>query len=83
VGTSCCGGRDRAAAYAFGCPQVLSEKTVLTGLDRARHISALPGGSYEVSSVPIVESSREESTPRQQDRAAVRAWFTELKRLRK
>src|SRR4051812_39491344 len=82
VGISCSGGGIRAAAYALGCLQVLGEQDVLTGPTRARYITAVSGGSYAVSSVALVELSREESPPGEKAMLPYAPGSPELRRLR-
>jgi hypothetical protein len=82
VGISCSGGGIRAAAYALGCLQVLGEKNVLTGDDRARFITAVSGGSYAVSSVALVELSREQGGGGKEAMLPYAPGSPELKRLR-
>jgi hypothetical protein len=82
VGISCSGGGIRAGAYALGCLQVLGEEGVLNGPNRARYITAVSGGSYAVSSVALVELSREEGTPAEKTMLPYAPGSPELKRLR-
>ena len=57
VGICCSGGGIRAASFALGALQVLQEEGQLHGPSRAKHLSAVSGGSYSVGAMASVQKS--------------------------
>jgi hypothetical protein len=59
VGICCSGGGIRAASFALGALQVLQENGQLHGERKAKHLSAVSGGSYIVGAMASVQKSIE------------------------
>jgi hypothetical protein len=83
VGICCSGGGIRAASFALGALQVLQEHGQLHGERKAKHLSAVSGGSYIVGAMASVQKSIEDgASPAQYPLPAFAPGSPEEQRLR-